>query len=90
MDFPPPINFVDINAFFSRDIMIFLIGMLLVKMIEDGCGHAKLLEALETVNTDDELILFMEKEVGIKENEINVILRTLINRCSLEGFETKY
>ncbi|MCI1785689.1 MAG: hypothetical protein LKI59_06085 [Bacteroidales bacterium] len=67
----------------------YLIGMVLVKMIEDRCGHNKLLEALNTIHTDNDLIVFLNKEFGIKENEINTVLRTYIKQYASDGFKTK-
>lgn len=67
----------------------YLIGMVLVKMIEDKCGHEKLLKALNIVHTDEDLILFLDMEMGIKPDEINSVLRSEITRFASNGFDSK-
>ena len=56
----------------------YLIGFVLVDLIEKRCGHDKLLEALETVHTDEELLSFLRNELNISENDINGIIRAEI------------
>ena len=58
----------------------YLIGFVLVDLIEKRCGHDKLLEALETVHTDEELLSFLRNELNISENDINGIIRAEIKR----------
>lgn len=67
----------------------YLIGMVIVRMIEEKCGHTKLLEALECVHSDDDLRVFLEKELGIRSEEINNVLRSEIASSALVGFKTK-
>lgn len=68
----------------------YLIGMVLVKMIEDRGGHEKLLKALNVVHTDEDLILFLDKELGIKPDDINSVLRSEITNFALNGFDSKF
>lgn len=58
----------------------YLIGFVLVDLIEKRCGHDKLLEALETVRTDEELLSFLQNELNISGNDINGIIRAEIKR----------
>ena len=67
----------------------YLIGMILVKMIDERCGHNKLIEALETVHTNNELINFINNELYICPEEINTVLRKKIAYYSKNNFLPK-
>lgn len=64
----------------------YLIGMILVKMIDDECGHKKLLEALSTVHTDENFLNFMNKELDISIDDVDTVLREKIKYYAAEGF----
>ena len=67
----------------------YLIGMILVKMIDEKCGHDKLIEALESVHTNNELINFINDELSIRPDEINAVLRNSITYYSENNFLPK-
>ena len=63
----------------------YLIGLVIVDLIEKRCGHNTLLKALETVHTDEELLQFFEKELNIKEKDIDSIIRTAVSHYAESG-----
>lgn len=87
----PEINLKNFDSFDSGNLTEknYLIGLVLVKLIEDNCGHEGLLEALETVHTDSELIAFLDSKLGIEEDEIDSLLRNKIKFYSSESFVGK-
>lgn len=84
----PEINLKRFDDFNSGNLTEsnYLIGMVIIKMIEDECGHQKLLEALRTVHTDDDLRYFMNKELEINADDIDPVLQEKIKHYASEGF----
>lgn len=64
----------------------YLIGMVIIKLIDDRCGHQKILEALKTVHTDDDLRNLIDKELKINVDDIDSVLRALIKHYASNGF----
>lgn len=67
----------------------YLIGLLLVKMIDERCGFDKLKEALAKVHTNEELIIFLNNALHLKSEEINSVLRNAIAYYSQNAFQFK-
>ncbi len=88
LDSHPDINLYNFDAFDSGNLTEsnYLIGLVLIKMIDDRGGHQKLLEALKNVHTDEDLRYFMNKELNINSNEIDSVLRERIKYYAIEGF----
>ena len=68
----------------------YLIGLVIVNLIQKRCGHHKLLEALETVHTDDELLKFIEKNMDIEEKDINSLIRAEVKHYANFGYSGKW
>ena len=88
LDSHPEINLDKFDHFDSGNLTEsnYLIGLVLVKMIEDKCGHPKFLEALDAVHTDEDLLAFMDRELGIKAVEADSVLRKMIKYYATEGY----
>ena len=67
----PDINLKRFNDFDSGNLTEsnYLIGMVIVKMIEDECCHQKLLEVLRTMRIDNDLRYFMNEAVKINADD---------------------
>lgn len=64
----------------------YLIGMVIIKLIDDRCGHQKILEALKTVHTDDDLRNLIDKELKINVDDMDSVLRAQIKHYASNGF----
>lgn len=68
----------------------YLIGLVIVNLIQKRCGHHKLLEALGTVHTDDELLKFIENNLDIEEKDINSLIRAEVKHYANFGYSGKW
>lgn len=84
----PDINLKRFDNFDSGNLTErnYLIGMIIIKLIDDRCGHQKILEALETVHTYDDLRNLIDKELKISCDNIDSIFRALIKHYASNGF----
>lgn len=64
----------------------YLIGLVIVDLIEKGCGHDKLIYALETVHSDEELFAFLKNELGIEAEDLDNVLRKSIGHFAEFGY----
>lgn len=64
----------------------YLIVMVIIKLIDDRCGLQKILEALKTVHTNDDLRNLIDKELKISCDNIDSVLRALIKDYASNGF----
>lgn len=64
----------------------YLIGLVIVDLIENRGGESKLLEALDSVHTDVDLLMFLKSAFGIDECDIDNLLRTQIKYFAEHGF----
>ena len=62
----------------------------IVNLIQKRCGHHKLLEALGTVHTDDELLKFIENNLDIEEKDINSLIRAEVKHYANFGYSGKW
>lgn len=82
---------IDLNQFDSFDSgnmteKNYLIGMVIINLIESKCGHGGVIRALESIHTDEELIEFLDKNAGVKKEDINRVLRSKISQYANAGF----
>lgn len=64
----------------------YLIGLVILQLIEERCGKAMIKESLQTIHTDDELHQFINNELGISEKEMDTVFRKNIHSFAEKGF----
>lgn len=64
----------------------YLIGMLILQIIEERCGKSMIKQALKTIHTDADLIEFIVAELGIAEQDIDTVFRGYIHSFAENGF----
>ena len=92
LDAHPEIDLRILDRFESGNLTQknYLIGLVIVNLIQKRCGHHKLLEALGTVHTDDELLKFIENNMAIEEKDINSLIRAEVKYYANFGYSGKW
>ena len=80
LDAHPEIDLKELDTFNAGNLaeVNYLLGLVIVDMTIDKGGYDLLKEAMKTVNTDDQMRDFIEKELGIAVEDINSTFRSII------------
>ena len=80
LDAHPEIDLKELDTFNAGNLaeVNYLLGLEIVDMTIDKGGYDLLKEAMKTVNTDDQMRDFIEKELGIAVEDINSTFRSII------------